>query len=139
MIHTALAVMLLGAATTGGQVETAPQVAGVWRGTSECMVKNSPCHDETNVYRITAIAGKSYRYRVAGSKIVDGQEIAMGPTLNWDYDPRIRTLTFAVGNGHFWLKVDGDTMDGGLMLADMTVYRKIHLERVKARDEGEKR
>jgi hypothetical protein len=29
------------------------------------------------------------------------------------------------------LKVDGDQMDGGLMLADMTVYRKIHLERVK--------
>src|SRR6202007_3461106 len=74
MIHTVLAVMLLGAATTGGQVEAAPQVAGVWRGTSGCMVKNSPCHDETNVYRITAIAGKSYRYRVAGRKIGAGQE-----------------------------------------------------------------
>ena len=138
MVHAVLGIVLLGG-ITGGQAQTVPQVAGVWRGTSECLVKDSPCHDETNVYRITAIAGKSYRYKVAGSKIVEGQEILMGPTLNWDYDLGTHTLTFAVGNGHFWLKVDGDTMDGGLMLADMTVYRKIHLERVKTGDEGEKK
>jgi len=137
MVHAVLGIVLLGG-IAGWQAPTAPQVAGDWRGTSECLVKDSPCHDETNVYRITAIAGKSYRYKVAGSKIVDGQETVMGPTANWDYDPRTHTLTYAVGNGHFWLKVDGDKMDGGLMLADMTVYRKIHLERVKTRDEGEK-
>lgn len=136
MLDAVLGVVLL-AGIAGGQAQ-APQVAGVWRGTSECLVKDSPCHDETNVYRITAVAGKSYRYRVAGSKIVDGQEIAMGPALNWDYDPEKHILSFAVGNGHFWLRVDGDKMDGGLMLADMTVYRKIHLERVKASEEVNK-
>ena len=121
------AVSGLAQAQAGG--EKAPRVEGVWRGSSECMVKNSPCHDETNVYRITAIPGKTYRFKVAGSKIVDGQEVAMGPALNWDYDPQKHLLTFAVGNGHFWLNIDGDKMEGGLMLADMTVYRKIHMVR----------
>ena len=139
MVHAILRIVLL-AAQVGGISPAAegPQIAGVWRGTSECMVKNSPCQDEANVYRIHAIPGKSYRFKVTGSKVVDGQETAMGPTLNWDYDPRAHTLTFAVGNGHFWLKIDGDNMDGGLMLADMTVYRKIHLERVRASDDVKK-
>jgi hypothetical protein len=137
MVDMFLAIVLL-AGQTGGAVGAsggeAPQIPGVWRGTSQCLVKNSPCQDETNVYRISAVPGKNYRFKVAESKVVDGQEVAMGPALNWDYDPRAHTLTFAVGNGHFWLKVDGDKMDGGLMLADMTVYRKIHLERDKTGD-----
>jgi len=142
MVLAIVGMMLLGVTQAGGTPAPAAnegaQVAGVWRGTSECMVKNSPCQDETNVYRIDAIPGKSYRFKVTGSKIVEGREVAMGPALNWDYDLRTYMLTFAVGNGHFWLKVDGDTMDGGLMLSDMTVYRKIHLERVKTTDEVKK-
>ncbi len=137
MVHLIVGILLL-AGQAGGAAGAAagegPQVAGVWRGTSECQVKHSPCQNETNVYRIDAIPGKTYRFKVTGSKIVDGKEVAMGPTVNWDYDSRARALTFAVGNGHFWLRIDGDKMDGGLMLADMTVYRKIHLERVKASD-----
>ena len=139
MVGAFLGLVLLAEVTAGGQAQkAAPQVAGEWRGTSVCQVKGSPCNDETNVYRIDAIEGKAYRFRVTGSKIVDGQEVVMGPTTNWDYDPRSHILSFAVGNGHFWLKVDGDAMDGGLMLADMTVYRKIHLERAKAGDEVKK-
>jgi hypothetical protein len=135
MTHTLLGVVVLGAALAGGQtgatVDDAAPVAGVWRGTSECMVKSSPCQDETNVYRIEKLAGRSNRYSVTGSKIVDGKEVVMGPASNWDYDPVNHTLTFAVGNGHFRLKVDGDKMDGELMLADMTIYRRIHLQRAK--------
>lgn len=134
MVSVLLAIVLL-TGQAGGTASPAANesagVVGVWRGTSECQVKNSPCQNETNVYRIDPIQGKTYRFKVTGSKIVDGKELAMGPALNWDYDPRAHMLMFAVGNGHFWLKVDGDTMDGGLMLADMTVYRKIHLERVR--------
>jgi hypothetical protein len=48
------------------------QIPGAWRGKSVCMVANSPCHDETNVYRISSIAGKSASFSIIGSKVVDG-------------------------------------------------------------------
>ena len=134
MLHVSFGIALLGATLASGPSlagDEASRVEGVWRGSSECMVKNSPCQDETNVYRITATAGKPARFSVTASKVVDGKEIVMGPASLWYYDPVHQTLTYAVGNGHFRLKVDGDKMDGDLMLADNTVYRKIHLERVK--------
>ena len=37
-----------------------PSVVGTWRGASRCLVRPSPCNDETVVYRITrAGAGDS--------------------------------------------------------------------------------
>jgi hypothetical protein len=118
-----------GAGQTATQPTAQPQIAGVWRGNSVCTVKNSPCHDETNVYRIAAVTGRPGRFKVTASKILDGKEIVMGPVLQWDYDFTKRTLTTMVGNGHFQLKVDGDRIEGDLTLADETVYRRIHLVR----------
>ncbi|KAA6465418.1 hypothetical protein DYQ86_05625 [Acidobacteria bacterium AB60] len=132
MVQAIVAMMLLRAEQSAGTppaIGEAAPITGIWRGTSKCTVSNSPCQDEENVYRITAAAGKPARYRILGSKIEGGAEIPMGPPTLWYFDLATQTLTYAVGNGHFWLKVDGDQMDGGLMLADMTVYRKIHLER----------
>jgi hypothetical protein len=48
-------VLLLALAGVQGGVQpqasraTAPQIAGVWRGHSECADKDSPCRDEVNV------------------------------------------------------------------------------------------
>jgi len=53
------------------------RIAGVWRGHSECAVKNSPCHDEVNVYRFSKIAGDANKFSGATSKIVDGKEVVM--------------------------------------------------------------
>src|SRR5689334_4464618 len=54
-------------------------IAGVWRGHSECAVKNSPCHDEINVYRFSKMDGRPNASSVTASKVVNGQEVVMGP------------------------------------------------------------
>jgi hypothetical protein len=106
------------------------QVTGVWRGHSVCMVKSSPCHDEVNVYRISAIPAKRGVYFVSGNKVVDGKEEVMG-TGEWTYDPSTNMLTYEFARGVFRLKVEGDKMNGDLRLPDGTLYRDIYLQREK--------
>src|ERR1700675_4629438 len=57
---------------------TTPQISGVWRGNSECVIKDSSCHDEVNVYRFSGIEGKAGHFTCEGSKVVGGKEIPMG-------------------------------------------------------------
>jgi hypothetical protein len=53
-------------------------IPGMWRGNSVCTVKDSPCHDEQNVYRISTVPGKPGWFSVTASKMVNGKEIVMG-------------------------------------------------------------
>lgn len=108
-------------------VDALLSIAGVWRGNSTCVVKDSPCHDETNVYRISAVAAKPGLMTITGTKIVDGREIVMGSSSDWKYDARNRTLDSANGAIHF--AIDGNKMEGELRLPDGTLYRRIHLKR----------
>lgn len=66
-------------------------IAGVWRGHSECAVKNSPCHDEVNVYGFSKIAGRTNAFSVTASKVVDGKEGVMGNS-EWKYDEKKQVL-----------------------------------------------
>jgi hypothetical protein len=119
------------AQASGGKTEihsAQPQVAGVWRGNSVCAVKDSPCHDEVNVYRFSEVAGKPGLFSVTGSKIVDGKEVVMG-TAEWKYDAAMHTLEADISGGVFRYVVDGDRMEGTLSLRDNTVYRRVHLVR----------
>ena len=50
---------------------------GVWKGSSICQIKNSPCHDETVVYYISKKPGIDTFY-INGNKIVNGVEEEMG-------------------------------------------------------------
>lgn len=60
-----------------GKSVTAQSFEGVWKGTSLCQVKNSPCQDEIIVYHISkGSTGKSYD--VIANKIVNGKEENMG-------------------------------------------------------------
>jgi len=36
-----------------GKGVPAQSIEGVWKGTSLCQIKDSPCHDETVVYHIS--------------------------------------------------------------------------------------
>jgi hypothetical protein len=108
----------------------ADQVVGVWRGHSVCMVKNSPCRDEVNVYHVSAIPAKPSIYFVSGNKIVDGKEEVMG-TGEWKYDASTHELINEFPRGVFRLKLDGDKLDGDLKLPDGTLYRQIYLQRQK--------
>jgi hypothetical protein len=104
------------------------QITGTWRGNSECVLKNSPCRDEINVYRFSEIAGKPGWFSGIGSKLVDGKEISMG-TLEWKYDAEKHMLRSENSGATFRLVVDGSTIEGSLTLADNTVYRRIHLKK----------
>jgi hypothetical protein len=106
------------------------QVAGVWRGHSVCMVKNSPCQDEVNVYHISAIPANPSTYFVSGNKVVNGKEEVMG-TNEWKYDANAHTLSHEFPRGAFRLKLEGEKMEGDLKLPDGTLYRQIYLQKEK--------
>ena len=104
------------------------QITGTWRGNSECVLKNSPCRDEINVYRFSEVAGKPGWFSGVGSKLVNGEEISMG-ALDWNYDAEKHTLKSENSGATFLLVVDGSRIEGSLTLADHTVYRRIHLKK----------
>lgn len=101
-------------------------IFGIWRGHSTCMVKDSPCHDEINIYRISRLAGKPGLITVTGGKIVDGKEVVMG-SGEWKYDMQKHTLDSP--NGDIHLTIEGDKLEGALTLPDHTVYRRIYLKK----------
>jgi len=106
------------------------QIAGTWRGKSDCVVKNSPCHDEINVYRFTEVAARPGWFSGAGSRVVNGNEILMG-TLEWHYDPKNHILESNNQNGVFRFDVGDGKMEGTLLLPNGTAYRRIHLTKAK--------
>ena len=59
------------------QVNYDTLLIGVWKGSSICQIKNSPCHDETVVYYISKKPGIDTFY-INGNKIVNGVEEEMG-------------------------------------------------------------
>lgn len=101
-------------------------IAGVWRGHSECVVKNSPCHDEVNVYRFSKMDGRPNAFSVTASKVVNGQEVVMG-TSEWKYDKKKQVVECE--RPSIQLKISGDKMEGALKLDDGTVYRRIYLKK----------
>ena len=105
------------------------QISGTWQGNSECVVKNSPCRDETNVYRFSVATQPGWFFGT-GSKVVNGKEVSMG-TLNWQYDAKSHILESKNPNGVFRFVVGDDKMEGTLLLPDATVYRRIHLTKMK--------
>ena len=107
-----------------GQVRS--RIAGVWRGHSECAVKNSPCHDEVNVYRFSRVAGDVDKFSVTASKVVDGKEVVMGSS-EWKYEEKEQVVECEKPS--IQLKINGDKMEGALKLDDGTVYRRIYLKK----------
>jgi hypothetical protein len=110
---------------------TSDSLVGTWKGTSVCQVKNSPCHDEISVCHISQTKQKDV-YQFVMNKVVAGKEEDMG-IINFTYNAADKTLT-----GHFraadtWkFTVNGNTMDGTLVINDSTLYRIIHLEKQKS-------
>ena len=130
---TALIAVLIAAQIRDGKAQNGggqTQITGTWRGNSDCVLKNSACHDETNVYRFSEIAARPGWFSGTGSKVVNGKEISMG-ALDWQYDAQSHILRSDNPNGVFRFTVDDEKMEGTLTLSDATVYRRIHLTKVK--------
>lgn len=114
------------AGAKGDAEDARSRIAGVWRGHSECAVKNSPCHDEVNVYRFSKVERRANAFSVTASKVVDGKEVVMGSS-EWKYDEKKGVVECE--NPHVQMKIDGDKMEGALKLDDGTVYRRVYLKK----------
>jgi hypothetical protein len=97
---------------------------GVWKGTSLCQVKNSPCHDEIVVYRITKNAANDSCY-ISASKIVNDKEEDMGP-LSCRFDPVNNTLESTAHNSKWSFKLENGKLKGTL-IAQGNLYRIVEL------------
>jgi hypothetical protein len=124
------AVLFLSLAIVSGPARAATglPVTGTWRGTSECVQPDSPCHDEVNVYRFSEIAGQPNKFSGTGSKIVNGEEIQIG-TLEWTFNPQYHALEAEASGNTFRLIVMGNKMEGTLKTPTKVIYRRIHLQR----------
>jgi stress response protein SCP2 len=111
-----------------GKSVTAQSFEGVWKGTSLCQIKNSPCHDEVVLYRISKDStGKSYE--MIANKIVKGKEEDMG-TLRFTYDDKQKAFV-SVDSEHSarWeFKITGNAMKGTLMYKG-DLYRIIDVKK----------
>ncbi|MBV8630342.1 MAG: hypothetical protein JOZ83_05420 [Silvibacterium sp.] len=111
-----------------GRADAQSPVTGTWRGTSQCVQSDSPCHDEVNIYRFTQVSGKPNTFSGTGSKIVNGREIVMA-TMEWIFNPEYHALEAELPGSTFRLIVMGNRMEGTLRTGDKVIYRRIHLER----------
>lgn len=96
-------------------------ILGIWKGTSLCQVKNSPCHDETVVYYITQVQGVD-TFNIAANKIVNGKEEEMG-VIGCKLDRKNNRLLSNSYNGQWTFNFKGKTLDG-------TLYYKGDLYRI---------
>lgn len=108
------------------------EIAGIWRGTSTCVEKGTACNDEVAVYRISAVAGKMDVFIVDGGRVVDGQEVSMGP-LEGRFDAKAHTLTMTPPQGSIVLTLSGDTLNGTYTRSNKQVLRQIRLKKSAAR------
>jgi hypothetical protein len=99
------------------QVNYDTLLIGVWKGSSNCQLKNSTCHDETVVYHISKKTGIDTFY-INGNKIVNGMEEEMGIlpfTLNKKTNQLISTSyglwTFTIKQG----KMEGTLVSKGAL------------------------
>lgn len=107
-------------------------IAGIWKGTSLCQVKNSPCHDEVVVYHISK-AGTDSTYSVRANKVVNGTEEEMGE-LNFTYNAGRHLFVCHYknqkGQESLWeFQVSKNEMKGKLVLYEGNIlYRIIELK-----------
>ena len=96
---------------------------GVWRGTSLCRVRPSPCHDEIVVYRITRVSA-SDSLSLDARKIVNGQEEEMG-VLGCRAGASGSLVTCTIPSGVWRFTIRGDSLVGELRLPDNRKFRDV--------------
>jgi hypothetical protein len=126
----AVAVALAGLLARGAFAQApaaSPSPLGVWRGTSSCLVRPSPCNDEIVVYRITR-ANASDSLSIDARKIVNGEEEEMG-VLGCRLAASGALFLCTMPNGAWHFTIHGDSLVGELRLPDNTKYRDIRTAR----------
>lgn len=119
------AILLIIATYAGAQnIRQDSSVIGIWKGTSICQVKNSPCHDEIVVYHITQVK-TSDTFNIAANKIVNGKEEEMG-IISCTLDRKNKKLLSSSHNGLWTFNLNGMALDGTLFYKG-DLYRIIKL------------
>ena len=126
-----LSVLLLTAHSCSSQA-TKDNIEGIWKGTSLCQVKNSPCHDESVVYHISKSL-KPGTYTVQANKMVNNVEEEMD-ALDFAYNKSSQTLTCIMKDRQqregIWTFIIKDSeMTGTLITEGKVLYRKIELSK----------
>ena len=103
-------------------------IIGIWKGTSICQVKNSPCHDEVVVYYISKVQGID-TFNIVANKIVNGKEEDMG-TLGCKLDKANNRLLSNSYNSLWTFNFKSDSLNGTLY-ARGSLYRIIKLKKEK--------
>jgi hypothetical protein len=106
-----------------------PTPIGVWRGTSVCLVRPSPCNDEIVVYRITH-ARSADSLTLDARKIVRGAEEEMG-VLTCHFTLPDGPMTCAIPRGTWRFRVRNDSLVGELRLPDDTKFRDVRTVRAR--------
>src|SRR6476469_4118566 len=122
-----VAIGMLAHRTPAQATTAAPSAVGVWRGTSLCLVKPSPCHDEVVVYRITPVKG-SDSLSMDARKIVNGKEEEMG-ILSCAFATQGASLSCPMRNGMWRFTVSRDSLVGELRKPDGTRFRDVRTAR----------
>ncbi len=102
---------------------TAANPVGVWRGTSLCRVRPSPCKDESVVYRITKV-NASDSLSIDARRIVNGQEEEMGVLACLSGSSGAQ-VTCTIPNGVWHFTIRGDSLVGELRLPDNRKFRDV--------------
>jgi hypothetical protein len=109
-------------AQSAAQQPAAVTPVGIWRGTSVCLVRPSPCNDEIVVYRITQMKAAD-SLALDARKIVRGEEQEMG-VLACRLIPLNGQVTCTTAQGGWHFNVHRDSLVGELRLRDNTRYRE---------------
>ena len=111
-----------------GKTVTAQSIEGIWKGTSLCQIKTSPCHDEVVVYYISKNSNEN-SYDVVANKIVNGKEDSMG-TLRFTYNDKQNVFVSidSVRKDRWEFKLNGNTIKGTLMYKG-DLYRLIDVKK----------
>jgi hypothetical protein len=103
-------------------------LVGVWKGSSICQIKNSPCHDEQVVYHISK-NNRDSSFNMIMNKIVDNKEENMG-TLKFLFDPQQGTLISidTTRKARWEFKIKDKSMNGTLIYQG-ELYRIIEVKK----------
>jgi hypothetical protein len=96
-------------------------LAGTWKGTSLCQIKNSPCHDENVVYHISKSKDVDTFY-IDAYKIVNGADQEMG-VLPFIYNSKTNQI-ISTAHGIWTLNIEGSKLEGTLLVGG-ELFRKI--------------
>jgi hypothetical protein len=118
-----VAAVLLSHRAAAQAAARAANPVGVWRGSSLCLVRPSPCRDEVVVYRITRLK-TSDSVSLDGRKIVNAREEEMGVLACRLVDSG-ESFTCTIPSGVWRFTTRGDSLVGELRLPDSTKFRDV--------------